>query len=58
MSSKLLMTSPVETIEIFAEIFPTKLNYESIVDRRGSKPLSLVEMTPEEISEAVPRPVF
>ena len=28
---------PVKTIEIFAWIVPTKLNYESIVDRRGPR---------------------
>ena len=49
---------PVETIEIFAVIFPTKLNYESIVDRGGSKSPSLLKMTPQEISEAAPRPVL
>ena len=47
---------PVKTFENFAWIVPTKLNYESIVDGRGSKSPSLLKMTPEEISEAAPRP--
>ena len=49
---------PVKTIEYFAGVFPTKLNYESIVERRGSKSPSLLKMTFQEISEAAPRPVL
>ena len=50
--------SPAKTLQIFAGIFPTTLNYESIVDRRGSKSPSLLKMTPQEISEAAPRPIL
>ena len=49
---------PVKTIEFFAGIFPTKLNYESIVEGRGSKSPSLLKMTFQETSEAAPRPVL
>ena len=43
---------PVKTIETFAWIVPVKLNYESIVDRRGSKAPFLLKMNLQEISEA------
>ena len=35
---------PVKTLEIFAWIFPVKLNYESIVDRGGSKAQFVLKM--------------
>ena len=44
-----------EALEIFAWIVPVKLNFESIVDRRGSKVSSLLTMAVNEISEAAPR---
>ena len=49
---------PVKTIEIFARIVPAKLNYESIVDRGGSKGQSFLKMTPDKTSEAAPRSVL
>ena len=48
----------LETIEIFAGIFPNKLNYEPIVDREVSKSPYLLKITSQEISEATPRPVL
>ena len=36
----------------FARIFPTKLNYETIVDKGRSKSPLLLKVTPQEISEA------
>ena len=42
----------------FAWIVPTKLNYESIVDRGGSKSPLLLKMTPQEISESSTSPVL
>ena len=44
-----------KALEIFAGIVPVKLNFESIVDRRGSKVSSLLTMAVNEISEAAPR---
>ena len=49
---------PAKTKEIFAGSVPIKLNYESMVDRGGTKAQSILKMTPDEISEAVPRPVL
>ena len=49
---------PVKTVLIFACIVPVKLNYESIVDIRGSKAPFLLKMTPDDISEAAARPVL
>ena len=49
---------PVKTIEIFAWIVPTKLNYEGTLDRGGSKAQSILKMTPDGISEAAPRSVL
>ena len=43
---------------MFAGIFLTNLNYESIVDRGRSKPSSLLKITSQEISEAALRPVI
>ena len=37
---------------------PVKLNYESIVDRRGSNAQSLLKMTRDEIQETAPGPVL
>ena len=45
-------------LEIFAWIVSVKLNYESVVDREGSNAHSFLKMTPDEISEAAPRPVL
>ena len=45
-------------LEIFAWIVSVKLNYESVVDREGSKAHSFLKMTPDEISEAALRPVL
>ena len=39
-------------MEIFAWIAPVKLNYETIVERRGLKVPSLLKMTSQEMSEA------
>ena len=43
---------------MFASFVPIKLNHESMVDRRGSEAPSLLKMTPDEITEASPRPVL
>ena len=48
---------PLKALEIFAWIVPVKLNYESIVDGRGSKVSSFLKMALNEISEAAPRSV-
>ena len=45
-------------LDIFAWIVSVKLNYESVVDREGSNAHSFLKMTPDEISEAAPRPVL
>ena len=47
-----------KTIELFAWIVPVNFNYESIVDRGGYNAQSFLNMTPDEISEAAPRPVL
>ena len=39
---------------MFSGIVQTKLNYESIVERRGFKAQSFLKKTPDEISEAAP----
>ena len=44
----------VKTVEMFSGIVQTKLNYESIVERRGFKAQSFLKKTPDEISEAAP----
>ena len=49
---------PVKTVESFAGIISVKLNYESIVDIRGSKALFLLKITPDKISKAASRPVL
>ena len=49
---------PVKTIEIFTWIIPVKLNYESMVDRRGLKSPYILKMNPQEISEAATRTVL
>ena len=43
---------------MFSGIVQTKLNYESIVERRGFKAQSFLQLTPDEISEAAPRLVL
>ena len=45
----------MKTLKTFAWIVPIKLNYESI---EGSMAQSFLKMTPDEISEAAPRPVL
>ena len=49
---------PVKTIEIFAWIVPVKLNYESTLERGGSKTQYFLKMTPDEISEAAARSIL
>ena len=44
----------VKTVEMFSGIVQTKLNYESIVERRGFKDQSFLKKTPDEISEVAP----
>ena len=49
---------PFKTIDIFVRIVPVKLNYESIADRRVPKAQFFLKMTPNDISDAAPRPVL
>ena len=48
----------VKTIKAFTWFVPVKLNYESMVDRWGSKAPSFLKMNYQEISEAGPIPFF
>ena len=47
---------PVKNLEIVAWIVLVKLNYDSIVDKRGSKAPSLLKRHLQEISEPALRP--